>query len=178
VLIICVSAYSTTEDRDRCIEAGMDFFAGKPLTPEKLTRIFGEAGLAAAPMDGADPAGSEGAGDTGMLDYLAGHGGGGLPGQIERYIAILEACMVEIPRAFASGDFASVRRSAHAIAGHACLVEADALASCAGELDAAALEGDTPGVRALMDRLRMEADRVIAALAKKALEGRSEGPPQ
>ena len=76
--------------------------------------------------------------------------------------------MVEIPRAFASGDLASVRRNAHAIAGHASLVEADALASCAGELDAAAMEGDTPGVRALMDRLRIEADRVIAGLARRA----------
>jgi signal transduction histidine kinase/CheY-like chemotaxis protein len=48
-LIICVSAYSTTDDRDLCLSSGMDFFAGKPLTPEKLSVIFVEAGIGTKP---------------------------------------------------------------------------------------------------------------------------------
>jgi CheY-like chemotaxis protein len=172
VLIICVSAYSTTEDRDRCLEAGMDHFAGKPLTPEKLTRIFGESGLGRHSPEAVKSAVGDGMGDTRMLAYLAGEGSGGLPVQIERYVAILEACLVEIPLAFASGDHVSVQRNAHAIAGHACLVEADALAACARELEDSAPGGDAAGVRALIDRLNEEAGRVIAGLNKKARAGR------
>jgi signal transduction histidine kinase/ActR/RegA family two-component response regulator len=164
-LIVCVSAYSTTEDRDRCLEAGMDFFAGKPLTPEKLARIFSEAGLEARSSQLQEAGEAGGSGATRMLGYLAGEGGTSLSGQIERYIAILEACLVEIPISVASGDLASAKRNAHAIVGHAHLVEAAALAACARDLEDAVGEGDSPRVRALIEGLNEAAARVIANLA-------------
>jgi signal transduction histidine kinase/ActR/RegA family two-component response regulator len=177
-LIVCVSAYSTTEDRDRCLAAGMDFFAGKPLTPEKLSRIFSEAGFEARPAH-PQKCGEPGApGATRMLEYLAGEAGTGLAGQIERYLAILEACVVEIPIALASGDLVSVRRNAHAIVGHAHLVEADALASCARELEDAAGGGDDVRLRALVGRLKEEAGRVAAILTKNCADiGKGRGEP-
>jgi HPt (histidine-containing phosphotransfer) domain-containing protein len=109
--------------------------------------------------------------------YLAGEGGAALAGQIDRYIAILEACLAEIPIAAASGDLASVRRNAHAIAGDAHLVEADALAACAGEIENAVKAGDIPAVRKLIDRLREEAARVIDQLNCEAHESRSSDRP-
>jgi HPt (histidine-containing phosphotransfer) domain-containing protein len=85
---------------------------------------------------------------------------------------------VEIPIALASGDLVSVRRNAHAIVGHAHLVEADALASCARELEDAAGGGDDVRLRALVGRLKEEAGRVAAILTKNCADiGKGRGEP-
>ena len=48
-ILLAVTAYCTPQDRALCLDAGMDAFVGKPLTPEKLVRkILIAAGPAAA----------------------------------------------------------------------------------------------------------------------------------
>src|SRR6185436_3669435 len=53
-IILAVTAYCTAEDRQLCLDAGMDAFVGKPLTPEKLRKVLLAAGrrlLTAASLD-------------------------------------------------------------------------------------------------------------------------------
>src|SRR6202007_232455 len=39
-IILAVTAYCTAEDRQLCLDAGMDAFVGKPLTPEKMRKVL------------------------------------------------------------------------------------------------------------------------------------------
>lgn len=48
--IIALTANATTEDRNRCLEAGMDDYASKPVHPSVLRSLLEQAGVTVAPM--------------------------------------------------------------------------------------------------------------------------------
>ena len=166
-LIVCVSAYSTTEDRDRCLAAGMDYFAGKPLTPEKLSLILREAGVGFRPAPSLQlsrPSGAKKSVNTSMLEFLAKGSGSPLSHQIERYAATLRASVAELEEAVASADLAAVRSKAHAILGMAKYVDSPALADLAIAVTAAAQRGDPDELAKLAQQVRDAADRLIEEL--------------
>ncbi|MEQ9104552.1 MAG: ATP-binding protein [Rhodothermales bacterium] len=48
--IIALTANATTEDRNRCLEAGMDDYASKPVHPSVLRSLLERAGMTVAPI--------------------------------------------------------------------------------------------------------------------------------
>jgi signal transduction histidine kinase/CheY-like chemotaxis protein len=166
-LIVCVSAYSTTEDRDRCLAAGMDYFAGKPLTPEKLSQILREAGVGFRPTSPLDLPGAPHrpvSVNMTMLEYLAKGSGGPLSRQIERYLAALQAAIGEFEAAVHSADLPGAEAKAHSILGMARYVDANELAELANGATEAARAGTLADFPGLVQRIRGAAGRIAEEL--------------
>jgi signal transduction histidine kinase/CheY-like chemotaxis protein len=166
-LIVCVSAYSTTEDRDRCLAAGMDYFAGKPLTPEKLSQILREAGVGFRPAPSLQLSRPEGAKKTvnlSMLEYLAKGTDGSLARQIERYVTTLRTAVEELQEAVASDDMAGTKVKAHALLGMARYVDSQALADLANAVTAAAQRRDSAELARLTQQIRDTSNRLAGEL--------------
>jgi CheY-like chemotaxis protein len=53
--IIAMSAYASNVNRDRCIEAGMDSYLGKPFTPDKIREMLTAYSSASQPPRPAQP---------------------------------------------------------------------------------------------------------------------------
>lgn len=169
-VLLAVTAYCTSEDRACCLEAGMDAFVGKPLTPDKLRKVFRDLGrrmLAGATMQAHDipaqgrPADTgSGALDMSMLRYLADESPQGLAYQIERFIAALDETETAVSGMMRLRDFASLAPAAHGLLGQARMVGADTLAAAAAGLEAAARSADPSGCA---DRVR-EVRRAIRLL--------------
>jgi len=166
-LIVCVSAYSTTEDRDRCLAAGMDYFAGKPLTPEKLSQILREAGVGFRPTSPLDlplaPRRSASL-NTSMLEYLAKGSGAPLSRQIERYVSALQGALAELESIVMAADLAGTESKAHSVLGMARYVDAHELAGLANAISEAAREGNLPELPRLLSKIRIAAGQIVDEL--------------
>jgi signal transduction histidine kinase/CheY-like chemotaxis protein len=188
-LIICVSAYSTTEDRDLCLASGMDYFAGKPLTPDKLAAVFREAGVGSKPVGPTEmppperfssisregnldnpkataspspqPPVDPSNIDTAPLAFLANYGPP-YSEQVDRYIATLTDHLQTLTKAIPSGDFAAIERTAHMLSGHAKFVNAAPLAALAAQTEKAARSKSSATLPALAEQLKQAADAVVA----------------
>jgi signal transduction histidine kinase/DNA-binding NarL/FixJ family response regulator len=174
-LIVCVSAYSTTEDRDRCLAAGMDYFAGKPLTPEKLSQILREAGVGFRPAPSlqlARPAEVKKSFNTSMLEYLAKGSGSPLSRQIERYATTLRAAVAELQEVVALGNLPEIRAKAHALLGLAKYVDSRELADLANAVTAASKPEAMGKLAGLTQQIQEAADKLIGEL-----NGGAQGTP-
>jgi CheY-like chemotaxis protein/nitrogen-specific signal transduction histidine kinase len=152
-VLLAVTAYCTAEDRELCLQAGMDAFVGKPLTPEKLRKTLLAAGrrmLAAAPLHTSPDVPSVTL-DFSLLTFLSDGSTRGVHEQIERYLEILEQAEAEVSAAVAARDFENLRTAAHRLLGHVKMVSATTLEDAAACLVAAARRSDGP---ACTDELR------------------------
>jgi signal transduction histidine kinase/CheY-like chemotaxis protein/HPt (histidine-containing phosphotransfer) domain-containing protein len=168
-LVVCVSAYSTTEDRELCLASGMDYFAGKPLSPEKLSNILREAGvgfLPVAPVPAPNPSGTSSKLDTSLLMYLATNGAASISDQMDRYIATLKDYFQGLTKAIASGDHAAIGREAHALSGHAKFINASELASVVTEIENTARFRSPAALAPLADKLKLAVDDVVSELLR------------
>jgi signal transduction histidine kinase/DNA-binding NarL/FixJ family response regulator/HPt (histidine-containing phosphotransfer) domain-containing protein len=176
-IILAVTAYCTAGDRQLCIDAGMDAFVGKPLTPEKLRRVLREASrqlLSAATYDAAPaestarttPATSGQPLDLTLIEYLADKTDDGLAKQVGSYVDGLCQVELHLGTAIAAGDFTQLALSAHQLCGHARLIGADALAAAARQLEAAGRSGDAATCSEAFRAVREEGERVKAALRR------------
>ncbi len=176
-IMLAITAYCTAGDRLRCIEAGMDAFVGKPLTPEKLRKVLIAAGrrmLASASVDlpadatPATPPGqtSDSASgiDATLLRYLGDDDDEGLHRQIQRFVATLQHGEEKLLAAATKRDCNAIASIAHSLLGHARMVGSTGLADAATALEDAAQRADVHSCAALMDAVRSEIARVKAAL--------------
>ncbi|MBL9200650.1 MAG: response regulator [Opitutaceae bacterium] len=167
-LLLAVTAYCTTEDRARCLASGMDEFVGKPLTPDKLRRVFAAQAdrlRAAAPAEAIVPPRGE-AVDLGLLARIAGHAGGEIATQLDRVVDGLRGYEKEIDAASQRGDYQGVGLAAHRLLGQALLVGAGALAEAARHLeDAARAKVPDPAVCGdWLRRVHAESSALMAAV--------------
>lgn len=139
-VLLAVTAYCTAEDRAVCLEAGMDAFVGKPLTPEKLRKVLittGRRQLAAAsvhiPPDLPSPEIN-----LSLLRYLATGSAEGLGAEIKRYLAALEEIQAQLKERAQSADHPGLAKVAHSLVGHAKLIDATILVDAAANLEIAA----------------------------------------
>ncbi len=167
-ILLAVTAYCTAEDRQLCLDAGMDAFVGKPLTPEKLRKVLLAAGrrlLAAATLNTAPEATSAAKGlDTSMLNYLSDGSEAGLREQTERFLAGLAETDSRLAQRLAANDFPALARNAHELLASARMVGAEALTDAAQQLEKAARDGDGATCVRLLAVVRAEAQSVTAAL--------------
>jgi two-component system sensor histidine kinase TorS len=143
-LIIGTSAYTATSDRQACLDAGMDAFIAKPLSPEKiaatLRAIPGWNETTCLPAEArTNPA----SGDAGQLDlklllFLSDRSSGGLAAQIDRYLRAVDVDREEAHAAVAARDGRRIHQQAHRLLAHADAVKCEPLAELAAQLQSEA----------------------------------------
>ncbi len=152
-LVIATTAYSTVEDRRACLEAGMDVFLGKPITPEKLQTVL--AGMPPIALPSAsidlpiDPSGL----NLRMLNYLADNQPDGLKREIKRYLDSLTATHGEILEALLTRNRPALSKAAHRMLSHARMVEATTLTTITEELETEADYAENRRLEELGDEL-------------------------
>ncbi len=152
--VVAMTASVTAEDRQRCLEAGMDDYLSKPVRlpdlEETLRRLLDERAAAGPPVD------------LRALDAL------GMPDLVRELIDLfLEdgVAMVEAGgRAVAAGDCDALRSAAHQLRGSASNIGAHDLAALCGAAEEAARAGLRARAELLQRRIEVEHARVVAAL--------------
>lgn len=168
-VILAVTAYCTAEDRKLCLDAGMDAFVGKPLTPEKLRRVLIAAGrrqLAAASIH-VPPELTSMELDFSLLHYLSTGTGQDLAHQVDRFVATLDDIEDGMAQAARSEDLPRLAAGAHQLLGQARMVGAGRLAEAAAQLEGAAKARDPAACGERLQRVRDESAAVREALRRR-----------
>lgn len=135
-LLIATTAYAAIDDRNACMEAGMDAFLGKPITPDKLRTTLSQVPATALPAQPMNlPAETNRIINLQMLTYLAGDTPGGLQREIKRFLEALLASHQAVIDALLTRNRPLLGRAAHHLLSHARMVEAADLAALAEELE-------------------------------------------
>ncbi len=157
VKVIGLTASTSRDDEAACRAAGMDGFAPKPISPERLTgeiarvcgeRVCGERGAPACPAGApADPA--PGTIDPAPLAALDAALGAGAAAEIAAaFLADAPARLDRMRALAASGAAEKLAREAHALAGSAGTLGLQALAAAARLMEKDSLETGAAGAAA------------------------------
>ena len=167
-LIIATTAYSTPEKRRDCIEAGMDGFAAKPLSPEKIKAVIENLSgpLRAGPSIQIRAAGEppRKALDLSILRFMSDQDPGKLHALAEEFIAALEKDIAALAGAVGAGDSEATRRQAHRILSQTALISASQVAAAATAIQEAARKGDIEAPRSALGLLEAEVARLKESL--------------
>ena len=139
--VLAMTAGVLDDDRQRCVEAGMDDFIAKPINVERLReRLAGWTGRAAPPGHGPlDPAQLEALRSVGPTD-----GGGMLPRVIRAFLSDADRSMSAVRDAAATGDREALAVSCHALRGAAASLGAHEVVSACTEIEQGVRTGSLP----------------------------------
>ncbi len=158
--IVAMTAAATSEDRDRCIAAGMDDYVSKPVDASVLDNVLDcwarqEATLSA---DADEPRPDDSVLDPAQLSVLRrlgpDDGWGLLPAVAHAFLEMWPALVAELRQALTSGDSPAVTQVAHQIKGAAANVGAVLVAEVSGRIELAAATGSAH--LGLVDQLQDE----------------------
>lgn len=168
--IVAMTAHTAEEDRERCIQAGMDDYIAKPIKPEQLKEVigihlFGKTRQEASPFAGG-PAEDKRrkvfdnaemrhrvADDEGLMRTLLEL----FPGNMAKEMDILR-------RALSQKDMETVRFQAHSIKGMVVNISAHRLSDIAYAMDRAGKNEDINEIRKLYPELKKEFENFLALL--------------
>jgi CheY-like chemotaxis protein len=163
VPIVALTAHATKDDRDRCLEAGMDDYLSKPLDAQalgaKLAKWISQKAPAPA-LPAATP--------TGVLNY---------PDLLQRCMGRTELAARlagklaeqagedarEISKAIQQQNAGAVAAAAHRLKGASANVSAENLRLLAAELESLGRNNNLPAAAALLPQLQTELARLKTA---------------
>lgn len=163
-LFIATSAHATARPRQECLEAGMDAFVYKPITPERLRhtlRAFASP-LRGSPSVQLPPPASAPA--TPLLKYLGGETESGQRESRERFAAALEVTVHRLAAAGQLRDRVALGRAAHHLVALARMAGAADLSLRAEQLEAAAPAATESELAPLVAAVKLRAEEVARNL--------------
>jgi PAS domain S-box-containing protein len=166
--IIATTASAMKEDRDLCLEAGMDAYISKPIerevlfeTIDRLTGFSGEVTTREAEIRSSDPVFDVGAvldsldGDSELLREVAGI-----------FLAQSPKHMERIRRAISEQDPKILQRAAHALKGSAANLLAQGVMAAALKLEEIGRAGSVAGAKEALALLEEELGKLGSALGE------------
>ena len=183
-----MTASAMKGDRERCLEAGMDDYVSKPVTPEALEEVLtrwiqphGPQAQASSPDDLAAGR-ANGPLDDEIIDGLMkiDEDGTLMDELVETFLRLAPARLAALEKAVEDGTAAPLERAAHSFLGSCGNLGCRRMAELCAKLEVLGRSGSTKGARELVQALVAEMDVVRPHI--EALPGRhptragSDGP--
>ena len=163
-LFIATSAHAAPAVRQACLDAGMDAFVAKPITPERLSlalRAFAPPLRSAASVHVPPRAQLL---PTELIDYLGDGTEAGRAQSRRRFAEAVHECVERLTAAQRADDREIVRRCAHQLISLARMVGAPDLSAGAEQLEELAASAVAPELAQMTARLAAQAHAVTSAL--------------
>jgi signal transduction histidine kinase/CheY-like chemotaxis protein/HPt (histidine-containing phosphotransfer) domain-containing protein len=161
-IIIATTAHSSDFNKEACLQAGMDAFISKPITPAKIAAALSDLGgtlrtsgsieVRSQNITFEPPAEI----DMEMLNFLGNETLEGLSSQIERFLASFEADRANASRIIDSGEREEIHRIAHRLLSHCSVVKYQRLTKLASELQRSSADASPKRLRQLFDEFERE----------------------
>ncbi len=160
VPILAMTASAMKGDREKCLEAGMDDYVTKPVTPEKLEAVLKKwVGTATSPAERAAAAGAPPAAlrdEAVIRSLMSVDDDGSLMEEIvATFLRIAPARLTAIKKA-ARGNAAQLEREAHSFLGSCGNIGASRMAEICARLEVLGRSGSTEGAAELARTLEQE----------------------
>ena len=173
--IIAMTAHTLRGDRERCLQAGMDDYVGKPIRTADLADVITRALGRDAPNAGA--IGGRGAVDVepalidrSRLAEVFGDDEQARTGLLAQFVVQSRATIAALAEPIEAGNARAVAQLAHGLKGSAAVVGAERLSRVAGQLSDEAFAGRLDDAERLHGELRSAFAATDGALAPTANE--------
>jgi signal transduction histidine kinase/CheY-like chemotaxis protein/HPt (histidine-containing phosphotransfer) domain-containing protein len=161
-IIIATTAHSSDFNKEACLQAGMDAFISKPITPAKIAAALRDLGgslRTAASIEvrsqniTLEPPGEI---DMEMLSFLGNETLEGLAAQIDRFLSSFETDRFNARRIVETGEREEIHRIAHRLLSHCSVVKYDRLTRLAAELQKSSVDASPEKLQQLFAEFERE----------------------
>jgi PAS domain S-box-containing protein len=168
VPVIAMTANALAGDREKCLESGMDEYVSKPIDSRKLEAVLDRMTQAHDEAGSAEPAKAEAAEISAvaaafdrddLIERLMGNESVARR-VVQRFVADMPAQLQALSEALSRTDREQAHLLAHSIKGASANVSGVSLTRAAGELEAAARDGDMARAGEAYTGVRTEFDRL------------------